>query len=326
MLQVEKVLTDFKPDIIHVFGTENGFGRLLKDRHRKVLFHIQGLVYPIYNLYFPVKLPRIKILFKSNVKSILQGLTPLHNHIRFRKKALRENETLRNYYYFSGRTEWDHNYIKLRNPDAIYFHCNEILREPFYSNQWNHPNKNPNSKFIITSTMNPSFFKGIDVIYKAMDLLNDKNIEWRIVGVEKYNSTNLILNGKRKIKRNSNIVFLGQLNETDLISKLKETHLFIHPSYIDNSPNSVCEAMILGIPVLCSYVGGNRSLIKHNNTGLLFNPNDPCDLAGQITQIMANYSWAVNMGINARKVATERHNKLSIINELERIYETIKKS
>lgn len=111
-----------------------------------------------------------------------------------------------------------------------------------------------------------------------MNLIEGKNIHWKIFGISEEDSLNKIV--KRVLKLNNksrNIEFYGQTSTEELIKQLKTCHFFVHPSYIDNSPNSVCEAMILGMPVLSSSVGGVPSLIENKETGFLFNPYDKYD-------------------------------------------------
>ena len=47
---------------------------------------------------------------------------------------------------------------------------------------------------------------------------------------------------------------------------------------MDNSPNSLCEAMAVGMPVIASNIGGIPSLIDDEVNGLLFKVNDSNDL------------------------------------------------
>ena len=38
--------------------------------------------------------------------------------------------------YVIGRTNWDKNQVKLINRNINYFHCDEMLRDPFYNAKW----------------------------------------------------------------------------------------------------------------------------------------------------------------------------------------------
>src|SRR5215831_3296157 len=294
------VIEDFQPDIIHVFGTESGYGQILKGKFDKVVFHLQGLISPASLVYFPKGIKPLTVFQKSNFFSIITGDTFLHKYILFKKRGIREEQIIKSWNYFMGRTDWDRNYLKLLNPHSLYFHCDEMLRESFFRNDWEAPKMNGSSEIIFGTTINPNIYKGLDVIYKTIAQLKDYKIKWKIFGIEETEQVNHIIRKILNIKREPRISFYGQIDDSFLISELRTCHFFIHPSYIDNSPNSVCEAMMLGMPVLSSSVGGIKSLIKHNVTGYLFNPYDEYDLPALITSLVSDYDSAIKVGREAR--------------------------
>lgn len=64
--------------------------------------------------------------------------------------------------------------------------------------------------------------------------------------------------------------------------------MYVHPAYIDNSPNALCEAMLLGVPCIASYVGGIPSIIQNEVSGLLAPANEPYYLAEKIYWLSKN--------------------------------------
>jgi glycosyltransferase involved in cell wall biosynthesis len=321
----DKIMDDFKPDLIHVFGTETGYGKILMHKSKKVIFHLQGLVAPYADVYFPPGFTKLQILLKSNLSSVFRGITFVHNYILLKKKGKREQVLIKYWKYFSGRTEWDRNYIKLINPNAHYFHFEELLRKEFFENEWKQPSEvAANEEVVIGTTINPNLYKGLDLVYKVLSLTKGINIQWKIFGISEEDILNMTV--KRALRINSqhqNIKFYGQVSAEELISQLKTCHFFVHPSYIDNSPNSVCEAMMLGMPVLSSSVGGITTLIANKETGFLFNPYDKYDLAGLLINLINNYEKAKQAGMNARLIALKRHSAEDIISVLGNIYHTI---
>jgi glycosyltransferase involved in cell wall biosynthesis len=224
-----------------------------------------------------------------------------------------------------GRTDWDRNYIEMLNPSATYFHCEELLRRAFYENTWQKQNKNPSDKtFVLTSTINPNMYKGLDLIYRTLPLLEGKSIQWNILGIKEDSSLNKAIQRILKIKKTpAELIFHGSVGETELIDVLKQSDVFVHPSYIDNSPNSVCEAMLLSMPVIASSVGGVPSLITHKESGILFNPYDRFDLAGWIHHLMRFPEKGIEYGQTAREIAQERHNPDKILKNLLEIYSSV---
>lgn len=315
---INKVIEDFEPDLIHVFGTESGFSKLLIHKSDKAILSLQGLLGPITNVYFPPGFSKVKILLGSSLGAIMRGLTPFHDFRVLKKKAEREEKVIKNWKYFTGRTDCDRQYIALLNSEAEYFHCDELMRKEFYLNKWDAPsNINSIDEITIGSTISANLYKGLDLVYKVSELVEGYHITWKIFGVSENDVLSKVV---RRVFKNQDkklrIQFYGQLNSIELIEQLKTCHFFVHPSYIDNSPNSVCEAMLLGMPVLSSSVGGLKTLIKHEESGFLFNPYDKYDLAGLLIDLIKNYDKAKIAGINSRVDATKRHSPDGIIADL----------
>lgn len=101
--------------------------------------------------------------------------------------------------------------------------------------------------------------------------------------------------------------------------------IFIHPSYIDNSPNSVCEAQICGLPVIAANVGGVSSLIEHKKTGLLVPANAPYDICYWIKELINNDNLRESLSNNAVFTAKERHNPQTIVKNILEVYQSILK-
>lgn len=335
VLEDEKVVSDFKeilddtkPDLIQVFGTENSFGKLLLNYEGKVLFHLQGLVCPYSYVFYPPGFNKFILLLQSKLSDILLGRTFNDNYNLYRKMASREVSTIKNWKYFTGRTNWDRNYIELLNSNAQYFHCEELLRKDFFKNKWQPPSEiDENKTIVLGTTINSNIYKGLDLIYKVIELLSGRKIVWKVFGFSNEDPLNKTVKRVLKInKQDTRLIFSGSLNAPDLIKELMTCHFFVHPSYIDNSPNSVCEAMLLGMPVISSSVGGIKSLINDGVSGFLFNPYDKYDLAGLLVHLTNNYENAIDAGKIAREIAMKRHSPDAILFRILEMYSFIIKN
>jgi glycosyltransferase involved in cell wall biosynthesis len=105
-----------------------------------------------------------------------------------------------------------------------------------------------------------------------------------------------------------------------------KSNVFVHPSHMDNSPNSVQEAMLIGMPVVATYAGGIPSLLENNKEGLLVQDGDPYALAGALFHLYKDKDFACKLGANARKRGLIRQDKNKILNNLLDVYETIIKN
>lgn len=316
-----KVIEDFKPDVIQVFGTEGVFSSVQKFTSTPVLVHLQGLINPYYNAYYPINQSKWNFIFDINflIDNIL-GKGPSLTAKRLYNKALREKENFKDLKYVSGRTNWDCLVAKISNPNINYFHIEEVLRPIFYDNSLQIKKYGENEKIQIVSTISPTIYKGIDVILKSAKLLKNYNkvsFTWKIIGLEaedlfvKHFEKNLKISHK-----DVNIEFIGIHKAEKFINQLTNSDIYIHPSYIDNSPNSVCEAQILGLPVIACNVGGLNTIIDEGKTGLLVPSNGTYEIVNYILDYSKNPVNFYKMGQKARIQALKRHDKQLILNNL----------
>ena len=63
---------------------------------------------------------------------------------------------------------------------------------------------------------------------------------------------------------------LSPLEVTEVARVLNESHLFVAPSLVENSCNSLAEAMLVGVPSIASFVGGMATSLRDRETGLFF--------------------------------------------------------
>lgn len=322
----KEILKESKPDIIHIFGTETLFQRQfaymsfdlgLKDR---TVVWIQGLVGPISNSYTNgLTISQIKrktfweLVRGSNIEGIQKRLA--YNGIG----EWREIEELSHVF---TRTEWDSAWCKFINSNINVYICGETLRSEFYENElWNIDNVEKYSIFV--SQYNTPI-KGFHKVLRAMP-----SILRRFPDAKLYTTGDDILKGNRslleeireasflKIVRGiinelhleDHVVFLGKLNPKKMRDRFIASHVFVSASTIENSPNSVGEAMILGVPVVASDVGGVNSMITHKIEGLLYPFNEEAMIAEYVCQIFDDNRLAKQLSGNARRRALLCHDK-----------------
>lgn len=312
-----RVIDDFKPDIIEIFGSEQSFGLISTKTTVPIILHIQGIINPYLSAYLPP--------FISWIDFYLQDINPrriIYNYINKKKwiiQSKQEKEILKNISYYIGRTEWDKRVTKLYNPKCKYFYGSEILRNPFYFFEERHIP----SKLTIVTTISDPLYKGFDLILKTANLLKvnyNLDFEWKVFG----NINPRFIESKVHINSDEvGIILMGVGNAQDIKNALLSCTCFFHPSYIDNSPNSLCEAQMLGCTVISTNVGGISSLIEDGETGYLIPANDPFQSAFLINHIYQNADLNLKLGFNAYTKAKLRHDKNSIINSLINVYNLI---
>jgi glycosyltransferase involved in cell wall biosynthesis len=324
---VRKAVDDFKPDVIQLFGTESGLGEIIREIDIPVIIHIQGLINPCLAAWFPKGIAQSTILMHSPLMSVLLKKAFIGYYYIMKKTAKREEAIIKSAKYFFGRTEWDRRVISIYNKDVTYFHCAELLRSLFFKSEWT-LQKRPVLR--IVTCLNPVIYKGIEIILETSHLLGrltDLQFEWNIIGITENHSLVLLVEKVKKMKfKDNHVYFSGFKKEYELVDELLDSHMFIHPSHIDNSSNSVCEAMLLGMPVIAGNVGGVPSLVEHNFSGILYNSHDPFELAGIILEKSKDLEGLKKLGENARKIALERHDPKTIVSTILEAYYSVLKT
>jgi glycosyltransferase involved in cell wall biosynthesis len=322
--QLLKVVEKVKPDLIHIHGTEDNFGLLTSKVKVPVAISLQGVLSAITEKFFsgiPMDVAnryegmKIKILRKSHAV--------LYKNMN--RRMLRERQILKSSKYILGRTEWDKRISQFLAPRATYYTGNEILRNSFYQSVWK-PKRSRNKSQIVT-VLSPGIFKGLEMIVKTASLLSkfkDFEFEWNVVGISKNDAIVRIVEKWLKVNFNKiKVYLLGQKDEKSVLKILMNSDIFCQLSHIENSSNSLSEAMLIGMPIVASNVGGTNSMIENERDGLLVQEGDPLSTAAAIIELGRNWNVAKEYGKHARCTALNRHNKKLIVSQLISVYNKI---
>ena len=324
------IINEVQPDIIHVHGTENSFLSILGKTNIPVVISIQGNLTIYQHKFFSGFHGKYLRTKNENIswKSILFGRDSFYRgYKRMQAMAYIEQVHLISAQNIIGRTDWDKRITRILAPNSNYFVGNEILREGFYSQTWD--NKFGKGKITLFTTNGNNYYKGFETVCHALNLLINigLEVEWRVAGVSENSLINKI--AKKHLGKNYptfGLHLLGSLDEHNLIDELKQSHIYIMASHIENSPNNLCEAMILGMPCIATLAGGTGSLLKDGEEGILIQDGDPWVMAGAVYELINDSENAIAMGAKARKRALLRHNKPQILKELLETYTIIIKS
>lgn len=328
--QYLRIIDTVKPDIIHIHGTENAFLCILGKVNVPVVISIQGNLTVIQHKYLAgyygnfIKQKNDRITLKSLVfgrNSFNKGYKTMQKMAKIEQSHLKYAKNI------IGRTAWDSRITSVLSPKSTYYSGNEMLRDKFYTSKWN--NNYESGKIILFTTSGNSYYKGFETLCHCLNILNDRglSIEWRVAGISKDSLINKIT--KQHLGENYpklGLMLLGSIEENNLIRNMQKSHLYIMPSHIENSPNNLCEAMIIGMPCVATFAGGTPSMLKDGEEGVLVQDGDPWVMAGAILEIINNSSIAEVYAKNARERALKRHDKATIILELIETYSKIIKN
>ena len=98
----------------------------------------------------------------------------------------------------------------------------------------------------------------------------------------------------------------GWKSREELLTEMERASLLVLPTFEDNCPMVVLEAMAVGLPVIASRVGGIPDLITDGETGLMFNPLNPSSMRGATERILSDAGLRNRLGEAAKREARER--------------------
>lgn len=319
----KKIVMELQPDIIHIFGTEWPFGQVAAMTRTPVVIHIMGAVVPYNNAAFPpgYSYRDLACQYRWNPRKLLGLWIDKRNNKNWEHW---ERNTWRLVDNYMGRTDWDCSLSRIMHPGRRYFHVDEALRPLFLASgkSWELPTSN---SIRMISTGCSTFWKGPDMMLKVARILTTLGVdfEWNVVG-----SMNLALKKMVEKKQgarfeNCHIKFWGFIGPEDLKDLLCSSTMYVHTAYIENSPNSICEAQCLGVPVVSTNVGGISTLIRDGVDGILVPANDPWKMADTIIEVAKDKKRMSRFSENSRMLARARHNDDNIKKQLLECYNTL---
>jgi glycosyltransferase involved in cell wall biosynthesis len=147
--------------------------------------------------------------------------------------------------------------------------------------------------------------KGTDILLEAAGIVKDvrSDVAFEHLGPSVASSEPQF---KRKLAElAAGAVGLSFLGPQDVASVLPRWSIFVLPSRQEAFPLATLEAMVVGLPVIASDVGGLPEQIVDGKTGILVPPADPHALARAILDLVGNPGLRRQLGEAARKHVAE---------------------
>lgn len=314
------IVEKYEPDLIQIFGTEWPFGQIAAFIDIPIVVHIMGAIVPYNNANNPPGYSFWDHLYGSKMSPFkLYGLYMSERDNKNWEQWERRTWQLVN--NFMGRTHWDESLSRVLHPGRNYYHVEEALRSIFLTTKkkWEIPT---DGKIKLVSIGCSSFWKGPDMILKVANILRNIGIDfdWYVVGAMSSSIKQIVERKQKQRFEDNHIIILGFKQPRDLVDILCSSTMYVHPAYIENSPNSICEAQCLGVPVVSTNVGGISSLVRHGVDGLLIPANDPWQMADAIVELSKDKKRMALYSINSQRFALARHNDEHIKSQLINCY------
>ncbi len=294
---ISKTIKNIKPDIIHLFGTENS--------------EYSAGILPLVNKY-PIFVT-------------IQGFrnkVPDNNYINKHRKII-ENKILQNVINFGIRTNYMKEYILLYNKNAkFYWH---ILPFPKpVSTQFGQDLENTKYDVVFWGRVVPD--KGIeDLIYALSFCQKEKNdISLLICGPIENKYLNKLKNIITNLNLIHNIYFTGWIDSREeLFNLVAQAKICVLPTHYDNLPGTVLESMYLGIPVIVNNVDGMDILNRERESVILVDKGNIQMLADNIISLLNDKEYRKKLSENGRITATPYFDNNNAAEQLIKIYNDI---
>lgn len=332
-----EIIEKFKPDLIHIEGTEFLHAKAALNVGEKfnipTVTSMQGILNGQYN-YQCGQLQVDDLIFSKSLTNVLAGLLLHFRKTKWYKKRLaHEKEVVEKSKYILGRTTWDRAHSYSLNPDAKYYSCNRVLRTPFYNEKWNIEKIERHSIYVGNAYY---ALKGFHFVVEALPQLIKEypDIKVYVAGHKPFTD-----NDKRAFFKKGygaylkkliedygvqdHIVFTGPLKAEEVAEKLSKINAYVLCSSVENSPNTLGEAMLVGTPCVAAYVGGVSDMAEDGRDALFYRNDDPSLLAWNIKQIFDNDELALQLSKNAQKRAGVTHNPQKNAEQLISVYKDI---
>ena len=332
-----KELCSFRPDVIHSWGVEYDHALAMVNAAEKegylpkMVASIQGLCGFLAEHYTD-GLPEA-VVKSCTFRDLIRKDNIAAQKEKFILRGQMEAAAVGKLSHVIGRTDWDREKTALMHPGVNYHFCNETLREEFYTGQWQYAACQKHRIFA-SSCSYPikGFHYLLEAFVKVKKAYPDATLtvtgrtflpgnlksKLRMGSYEAY-----LAKLTRKYHLENSITFLGDLSAQQMKQAYLDANVFVLPSTMENSPNSLGEAMLLGVPCAAHDVGGVRNLMEDKTEGLICAPGDVDALTQSILKLFAMEERAGGLGETARIHARKTHDPEKNLQDLMEIYQKL---
>jgi len=253
-LLIRRKLAEIKPDAIHAWGTERGAALIAHRLNFPSVVTIQGLL-TWYN----------------------QTVPP---HLYGRLAGILETYSLRRAHLITTESNFSVQWLRRRFPKA---RVEQIEHAPdsIFHNVQRQPKTKP-FRFLFVGTLEQR--KGGDLLIQALDQLQDEMAFELIIAGNVEAGMLRALQQRASTKLWQRVNFKKDLTPSQVAQELAAATMMIFPTLADVSPNAVKEAVVAGVPVVGSVIGGIPDYVITGQNGVLFPAGD---LTGLIEAIRA---------------------------------------
>lgn len=317
----DKIVSDFKPDIINIEGTEFLHARAMQLTAKKhgipAVVSLQGIL----NGQYAYQCGQLQIDDMMFSKSLTEVFAAWIMHLRktkwYKPRMKSEKEIIENADFILGRTTWDRAHSYAINPNAKYYPCSRVLRAPFYEEKWSIEKTERHSIYVGNGY---HALKGLHFVVMALPYLVREypDVKVYVAGYKPYaenDKRSFIKKGYAAYLKKlifdlgvqNHIEFTGPLKARQVAEKLSKVNAYVLCSAVENSPNTLGEAMMVGTTCVAAYVGGVADMAEDGKEALFFRNDDPKLLAWNLKRVFDDDALALSLSEAGKKRAIITH-------------------
>jgi glycosyltransferase involved in cell wall biosynthesis len=284
----QQVVERVKPDLIHIHGTEGPYAMLLERIDVPSLVSIQGSPGDWAARYWG----------GADTAARIRNPRGWRNQLQFVLAGQREARMLKQAKAIHGGTSWDRRFARRTAPQASFHHAVAAVGPDFFQVRQSVDAGADREKVVMTA-FSPQPYKGAELVISAVASLRRSGHKVRLVlagwcqpkawGRE-------ILRAARAAGPGA-VEITGYLQPRALSERLAAADVYVLPSYMENAPNTLLEAMCVGVPCLAARVGGVASMLRDGVEGLIFRRGDLDDLTGKLERLLVDAELARTLGL-----------------------------
>lgn len=322
-------VSDFAPDLIHVWGTEEYWGLLTARKllDYPTLLEMQGMKGEIAKAYYGGLTWRERLSCIGPKEVLLRKTMEVDRH-KFARWGKFDEEIVRNHRFIDVQSLWVTAHARALNPSASLFPVDLALREHFYAPAGWQPSGQ--LTLFCTAASHPPY-KGLHVAIRALALLKQRlpGVRLRIAGdhqrrgIRQSGYMRWINRLVRQLGLSHAVEWLGPLNAEQIVAELKKAPAVVIPTFAENCCTAMQEVMAIGTPIVASQAGGVPSLGKDEESCLFFPPGDAAMCAFQLERVLTDADLALRLSVHSRKTAAVRNDRERIVRRQLEIYRQV---
>lgn len=239
-----RALRRLRPDVVHAWGTEGGAALVAKRLGYPYVVTMQGLL------------------------SWIRTLVPLGRYHRFAARL--EDWSLRGAPVVTTESNFAVDYLRRRHP-GLRVEQVEHPPKPLFQTLARQPQREP---LRLVFTGNPSQIKGTDLLLRALDRVRDELAFELVIVAARGQGFLEAMRAAVSTALWSRVRLLENVPSETVAAELARATMMVFPTRADTSPNSVKEAVVAGVPVVASRIGGLVDYVLPDKNGVLFEPDN----------------------------------------------------